>query len=139
MSVYEGRLGCLKQGCPDWVKRTCSGPDCARWAYAWRRVHDDTEDTPVMCSMRTIGCHTCENADDTQVHGDTTAACDSAGVMNVVRWHVTRRVVKTMTWMIPDGTGYRLSRIAVRRLATVPCHVCETGVRPLDTLGVYAR
>ena len=79
------------------------------------------------------------NADDMQLHGDTRAACDGDGVMNGVRCHVTRRFVKTMTWMIPDGTGYRLSRIAVRRLAAVPCHVCETGVRPLDTLGVYAR
>ena len=63
MSVYEGRLGCLTQGWPDWVKRTCSVPDGARWAYAWRRVHDYTEDTaPVMSSMRTIACHTCEKS-----------------------------------------------------------------------------
>ena len=45
------------------------------------------------------------NADDMQVHGDTRAACDGDGVMNGVRCHVTRRFVKTMTWMIPGG-GY---------------------------------
>ena len=45
------------------------------------------------------------NADDMQLHGDTRAACDGDGVMNGVRCHVTRRFVKTMTWMIPGG-GY---------------------------------
>ena len=45
------------------------------------------------------------NAGDMQLHGDTRAACDGDGVMNGVRCHVTRRFVKTMTWMIPGG-GY---------------------------------
>ena len=54
------------------------------------------------------------NADDMQVHGDTRAACDSDGVMNVVRWHVTRRFVKTMTWMIPDSKRPRASRCWLR-------------------------
>ena len=33
--------------------------------------------------------------------------------------------------------GYRLRRIALRCAAAVPCHVCETCGRPLDTLCVY--
>ena len=53
MSGDGGGRGGLQQGWQKWVKRSCSGPDCARCAYAGRRVHDDTEDTPVMCSMRT--------------------------------------------------------------------------------------
>ena len=53
MSGDGGGRGGLQQGWQKWVKRTCTGPDCARCAYAGRRVQDDTEDTPVMCSMRT--------------------------------------------------------------------------------------
>ena len=51
VGVWGGRGG-LQQRWPDWVKRTCSGHDCALYANAGSRVHVDTEDTPVMFSMK---------------------------------------------------------------------------------------